>query len=506
MPGYFMGIDNGGTLTKACIFDERGMEISSASRAVPMSMPRTGFTERDMEALWTANCEAVREALASSGIAPGDLRGMACTGHGKGLYLWGRDGRPARAGIVSTDSRAAALVEGWQRDGTAQKAFERTCQSVLACQPVSLLRWIKDNQPGILDSTRWIFEVKDYVRFRLTGEAFAEITDYSGSSLMNLRERRFDDDILRLFGIGGLADRLPPIRGSTDACGKVSEEAAAATGLPAGLPVAGGMFDIDACAVAMDVLDEENICVIAGTWSINEYVSREPVVDGSVLMNSLFCVPGYYLVEECSPTSAGNNEWFTKLFLGEERREAEARGISPYGHAGEMAATVPADGQDIVFLPYVFGSQYDPRAKACFVGMDSSATRAQLVRAVYEGIALGHRVHVDKLLASRKAPPRAARLAGGAARSPLWAQMFADVLELPVETVDANELGALGCAMAAAVASGFYGDLGEAARHMVRIGRRFEPSTANSAIYRRKFERHEAVSAALAGLWASSGA
>jgi len=417
-----------------------------------------------------------------------------------GLYLWGRDGRPARPGIVSTDSRAAGIVDAWNRDGTSKKAFEKTCQSVLACQPVSLLRWIKDNESGVLEKTRWIFEVKDYIRFRLTGEALAEVTDYSGSSLMNLREGRFDEELLQLFGIGGLGDRLPPLRGSTEACGRVSEEAARLTGLPAGLPAAGGMFDIDACAVAMDVLDDENVCVIAGTWSINEYPSRKPVLDGSIMMNSLFAVPGFFLVEECSPTSAGNNEWFTNLFLAEERREAEARGISVHELAGEMAAGVPADGQDIVFLPYIFGSQVDPRAKACFVGMEPTTTRAQVIRAVYEGIALGHRVHTDKLLASRSAP-RAIRLAGGAAKSPLWAQMFADVLNLPVETVDANELGTLGCAIAAAVASGFYADLKEAAKHMVRVGTRFEPSAREVAIYRRKYERHSAISAALAGQW-----
>jgi L-xylulokinase len=375
-----------------------------------------------------------------------------------------------------------------------------TCQSLLACQPAALLRWIKDNEPGILEATRWIFEVKDYIRYRLTGEAFAEITDYSGTSLMNLREARFDDELLALFGVEGLGDKLPPLRGSTEGCGSVSGAAARETGLPAGLPVAGGMFDIDACAVAMDVLDDESICVIAGTWSINEYPSREPVLDGSILMNSLFCVPGYFLVEECSPTSAGNNEWFTKLFLAEERREAAARGIGVHELAGEMAATVPADGQDIVFLPYIFGSQVDPRAKACFVGLDPLATRAQIIRAVYEGIALGHRVHTDKLLASRR-PPRAVRLAGGAAKSPLWAQIFADVLGLPVETVEASELGALGCAMAAAVAAGFYADLGEAAKRMVRVGGRFEPSAREVAVYERKYARHSEVSAALAGLW-----
>jgi L-xylulokinase len=505
MPNYFMGIDNGGTLTKACIFDQDGREIGGASREISLSMPRPGFTERDMEALWRANCEAIREAIASSGIAPKDLRGLACTGHGKGLYLWGRDGHPVRPGIVSTDSRAAYLAEAWKRDGTALKVFEKTCQNVLACQPVSLLRWIKDNEPGVLDSVRWIFEVKDYIRFRLSGEAFAEITDYSGSSLMNLRQRSFDPEILGLFGIEEIIDRLPPIRGSTDVCGTVSKEASRVTGIPVGLPIAGGMFDIDACALAMDVLDEENICIIAGTWSINEYVSRQPVVDGSVLMNSIFCIPDYFLVEESSPTSAGNNEWFTKLFLGEEKREAAARGIGVHELASELAVTVPAEGQNIVFLPYVFGSQYDPRARACFVGMDAATTRAQLIRAVYEGIAFGHKVHVEKLLSSRGAP-RAIRLAGGAAKSPQWAQIFADVLELPIETVGANELGALGCAMAAAVASGYYGDLKEAAERMVRVGRRLEPSIAKSEVYQSKFERHKTISAALAGKWAGGRA
>jgi L-xylulokinase len=504
MTDYFMGIDNGGTTTKVCIFDGNGRQVGSASRSLPLSLPFSGHTERDMEVLWRANCEAIREAIAGSSIEPGSLRGLASTGHGKGLYLWGRNGKPARPGIVSTDSRATAIVEAWKRDGTAQKAFEKTCQSVLACQPVALLRWIKENEPGVLEATQWIFEVKDYIRFRLTGEAFAETTDYSGSSLMNLREGRFDEELLELFGIGGLADRLPPLRGSTEACGNVTREAAEATGLPVGLPVAGGMFDIDACAAAVDVLDETNVCVIAGTWSINEYVSPKPVLDGSIMMNSIFCVPGYFLVEECSPTSAGNNEWFTSLFLGEERRAAEAEGVSIYEYAGRLASAVPADGQGIVFLPYIFGSQYDPRARACFVGMEPSTTRAELIRAVYEGIAFGHMVHLEKLLASRKTP-KAIRLAGGAAKSPLWSQIFADVIGLPVETVEADELGTLGCAMAAAVAAGFHPDLRTAAASMVRIGRRHEPDAASNAIYAKKLARHRAVSEALSGLWKGEG-
>jgi L-xylulokinase len=500
MTAYFLGIDNGGTATKAVVFDDEGNDVAGASRKVPMILPEPGFTERDMELLWKANCEAIAEAVAAAGIPASAIRGVALTGHGKGLYLWGKDGKPAYNGIVSTDSRAWVYPERWERDGTAARVFERTFQRILACQPVSLLRWLEDHRPGVVDRTRWIFEVKDYVRFRLTGEAFAEVTDYSGSNLLDLRTVRFERELLAEFGLAHVQDKLPPVKYSTEPCGKVSAEAAALTGLVAGTPVAGGMFDIDACAVAVDVTDEENLCVIAGTWSINEYISRTPVVNHSVMMNSLFCLPGYYLVEECSPTSAGNNEWFTNLFLQAEQDAAAARGVSVYEHVSELAGSVLPDGQSIVFLPYIYGSNYDPQARACFVGLDASHTRPQVIRAVFEGIAFCHLVHVEKLLANR-ARTRAVRLAGGAANSPVWAQIFADVFQLPVETVTARELGTLGAAMAAAVAAGVYRDLAEAARRMVKLGARYEPDAAAAAVYRRKYAQYRRVSAALEGIW-----
>jgi L-xylulokinase len=229
------------------------------------------------------------------------------------------------------------------------------------------------------------------------------------------------------------------------------------------------------------------------------------VLDGSILMNSLFCLPGFYLVEESSPTSASNYEWFTTLFLDAEKAAAMARGIDLFRLAEEMATAVAPADQEIVFLPYIFGSNYNPRAKACFVGLEASHTRSQVIRSVLEGIALGHKVHVEKLLAARPTP-NAVRLAGGAAKSALWAQIFADVLELPVEIVETEELGTLGCAMAAAVAVGEFADLKAAARAMVRIRGRIEPDPAASRVYRKKFAVHKAVSAALDGTWGLFGA
>ena len=220
MKTYFLGIDNGGTVTKAVLFDSKGNTIAGASRKVPMIMPQPGFTERDMNALWQANCEVIREITAGSGIPAGEIHGVACTGHGKGLYLWGWDDTPAYNGIVSTDTRAWMYPERWEKNGTAEMVVQKTFQKILACQPVSLLCWLKDNRPGVLEKVRWIFEVKDYIRFRLTGEAFAEVTDYSGSNLMNIRDVRFDKELLEAFGLGDLIDRLPPLSTPRSAAGQ----------------------------------------------------------------------------------------------------------------------------------------------------------------------------------------------------------------------------------------------------------------------------------------------
>ena len=327
---YYLGLDNGGTNTKAALFTSEGVQVAVESMGTAALTPAPGFVERDMDEMWRDNCTVIRRLLERSGIDAKEIAGIGLCGHGKGLYLWGRDGRPVRRGILSSDNRAWRYPMEWKENGVEEAAFRLSCQHILACQPVSLLAWLRDNEPGTLEKTQWVFECKDYVRFRLTGRAAAEITDYSGSGLMNLPAASFDAELLKLFGLECIAGALPPLCGSSEICGRVTHEAAEASGLAEGTPVIGGMFDIDACALAVNVTDSSNICMIAGTWSINEYIRREPVTDGSVLMNSLFCLPGYYLIEESSPTSAGNNEWFVRQLLPELKAAAEASGKSIY--------------------------------------------------------------------------------------------------------------------------------------------------------------------------------
>ena len=498
---YFLGLDNGGTTTKAALYDRTGREIGVASCETRMLTPGPGFTERDMEEMWQANCRVIRDVLEKTGIRPEEVAGAGICGHGKGLYLWGKDGKPARPGIISTDNRAYLYPVKWKEDGTEEEVFKISCQHIMACQPVALLAWIKDNEPEVMDNIRWVFECKDYVRFRLTGEARAELTDYSGANLLNLYTRQYDEKLLDLFGLDSIRDALPPLCGSTEVAGYVTKEAAAACGLKEGTPVIGGMFDIDACMIAVNVLDERNMCMIAGTWSINEYLRPEPVLDGSVLMNSLSPLPQYYLIEESSPTSAGNNEWFMKQLLPEVKEAAEQSGRSVYEEMNAWVASVPPETFVPIFHPFLMASNVHPGAMGSFVGLNITHTRAHLLRSVYEGIVFSHRYHLEKLLATRKEPPDAVRLAGGAARSDVWTQMFADILGLPVETVMVNETGALGCAIAAAAASGEYASLEEAGKAMCPVGRRAVPDMEKHKIYDQRYQLYLRIIECLDPLW-----
>ena len=159
---YLMGIDNGGTFVKAGLVDENGKLAAVAREPIQNQTPQPGFTERDMDALWEQNAKVIKSAMEKSGIRPEDVAGVSFSGHGKGLYLVGEDGAPSYPGILSTDTRAWSYVKKWKEDGTAEKVYEKTFQDILACQPVSLLAWLRDHAEGVLERTKYIFSINDY--------------------------------------------------------------------------------------------------------------------------------------------------------------------------------------------------------------------------------------------------------------------------------------------------------------------------------------------------------
>lgn len=487
---YLLGIDNGGTMTKAAIFTIDGKEVTSSANETPVHSPKEGYFERDMLMLWDTTAMCIRQVLEKSGICGSEIVAVGCTGHGKGLYLWGKDERPAYPAIASTDHRARDIIKHWNEDGTMAAASRLALQPIIDCQPVALLAWLKEYQPHVISQVRWIFEAKDYIRFMLTGEARAEVTDYSGTGFMNLNTQSFDEELLCLFGLENLMDCLPPLCLSYEVAGYVSTEAAKLTGLCEGTPVCGGMFDIDACAVAMDVTQPEQLCTITGTWSINEYPAYAPVRSDTSTHNSLFCVPGVYLIEESSPTSAGNLDWFLQNFMKAEKKQAGEENRPFYDEINQLVEQLSPADSNVVFLPFLYGSNTEPALPAGFYGLSGSYSQAHMLRAIYEGVAFSHLWHIERLLAFRN-PPIAVRMAGGAVNSPIWVQMFADVLNIPVETVDTKELGAKGCAMAAAIAAGIYKDYRDAADSMVKVSKAIYPRKEYVEVYRKKYENYK---------------
>ncbi len=489
MPQYLLGIDNGGTMAKAAVFTTDGKEIAVATRKSEMLDVKPGWAEFDMNTTWTNTTGAIKEVLEKSGVDPAEIACVACTGHGNGLYLVDEAGKPVRNAIGSADGRAREFIEQWGSDGTAERILPKTTQAIWPAQPNALLRWLRDNEPESIAKTKWVLMCKDFVRLQLTGEAYMELTDQSGTSLMNVVTGEYDDEVLEAWDLLDMKDKLAPLKKSADLCGKITAEAAAASGLAEGTPVAGGMFDIDACGLAVGLTDNSQLCMIAGSWGNNQYIAREPVVSEDVFMTSCYSIDGYYLMLEGSATSASNLEWFVTEFLAAEREQAEAEGRSVYDVVNEqIAATEPGDS-GIIFLPFLYGSPVSLDGKACFFGLDGWAKRGHVLRAMYEGVIFAHFWHVKRLLQFREMPDRV-RLTGGAARSDVWAQMFADIMQVPVDIPSGTELGALGAAIAASVAVGIHPSYADAVGAMVSFERTHEPNRDLADLYATKWQRY----------------
>ncbi len=497
---YLLGIDNGGTMSKAALYDTNGKEIAVSSCKTEMLMPKPGFTERNMDEMWMANVKSIKNVIESAQVNPQDIVGVATTGHGNGMYLVDEEGNPAYNGIISTDTRAKDYVAKWYGDGTFDRVLPKTMQSIWAGQPVPLLAWFQDNMQEVLEKTKWVFMCKDYIRFKLTGVPYAEITDMSGTNLMNVRDVKYDLELLKEFGLENIKEKLPPIKYSAEICGKVTKEVAELTGLAEGTPVAGGLFDIDSSAIATGITEEEKLCMIAGTWSINEYISKKPVVSRELFMTSIYCMEGYWLTTEASPTSASNLEWFVTDFMKYEKEMSKNKDKSVYDFANEMVASIAPDKSNIIFLPFLYGTNVDADAKACFLGLNGWHTKAHMLRAIYEGVAFCHRAHIDKLLAYRDRP-QAARIAGGAAKSKEWVQIFADVLQLPIEVTTSTELGALGAAICAGIATGVFDSFDSAANSMVNVAYTCMPNKECKEIYEKKYSLYQETIEALTPIW-----
>ena len=495
-----LGLDNGGTMTKAALYSIDGDEMAMVSVPVKPIMEKVGFVERDMTVLWQANARAVRQVIQKAGVDPEDIVGVAVTGHGNGAYFVDAAGEPVANGIISTDTRAKDYVEKWNQDGTYEKLLPKTMQIIWAGQLMPIIAWHMDHAKAKLDRVKWALGCKDYIRFCLTGEAYAELTDISVSSGLNLNTIDYDDEILDLFGIKAYKHILPPLKKCTDICGTVTEKAAKETGLIVGTPVVGGLCDVAACCIGTGVISSDNVCMVAGTWSINEFISKKPIISEDLFQTALYCIDDYWMILENSMTSASNLEWFVQNFMQSEKAEMAADGKSVFDAVNAMVASIETEDCPIIFLPFLYGTNVNADAKSCFMGMSGLHQKAHLLRAIYEGVAFSHRSHLENLLKFRDMP-KSIRISGGAARSKIWVHIFSDVFQLPIEVSAASELGTMGAAMCAGIGSGYIPDFYQAADRFSKISFRCTPNTEKKQIYEDKFQLYRHLNAKLDGSW-----
>jgi L-xylulokinase len=499
MKPYLLGIDNGGTVSKAVLFDVDGHEVECASQKAQLLSPYGGWTERPLDELWQGTAAAIRTVLAAANIRPQQIVAIGTCGHGNGLYLLDQHKQPLRPGVVSMDSRATDIVANWRTSGVLDAVWPHTLQQCYAAQPPALLRWLKAYEPETYARIGAVLLIKDYIKYCLTGAVSTDLTDISATGLLDVRRGDYSAALLDAYGIPEIAEALPPVLASAARAGQVSAEAARATGLVAGTPVIGGMFDVSACALGAGVIEPGQGCLVAGTWSINAVVTTEPLAERSLFLNGRY-TRDRWLAIEASATSCANLEWFVQEFCAEERAEAERRGVSVYEVCGERVAALPPANTSLIFHPFLYGFDTQPNARAGFYGIGGWHTRADLLRALFEGVAYGHLAHVERLRAAG-ATLAGARLTGGGARSPVWRQMFADVLGVPIEVVAGSEIGARGAALSAGVGVGVYSDYADAVAQGVAVAQRYSPDAAAGARYRAAYEAYRELARTMQQPW-----
>jgi L-xylulokinase len=490
----FLGVDVGGTVIKAAVFDAQGQEIATGTAPMANSHPMPGRSERDPVAMWEASAAAIRTVLAVPDVAQAGIAAVCCTGHGNGVYLFDGEMRPVCPGIISSDMRTHELCESLMTGPDGADLVAHSEQRLRPASTPLFLLWFDRHAPEVTRNARHVLLCKDYVRYRLTDSIDSDLNDLSGSQLVHVRTRDYDDKLFDALGVGHWRDRMPRIRRNTEIIGTVTTAAAMATGLRPGTPVVAGTMDLDAVALGSGVTRPGELAVCAGTWSINLVIQDEPAGTPFPLMQCLDQDGQRIVVVEGSPTSATNLAWFKDGLLGDSL---------DYTRINALVASIAPEASRLVYLPYIHGGLGAPRA--AFIGLGIENRPADLLRALFEGVVFKHRSHIRDLIRVTGSQPHVARLSGGAARSDVWAQMFADVLEMPVEVAAGSELGALGCAICAAVATGTYRSFDSAIQGMVRIERRFEPRPETVAVYRHKGADWERVDRRLGPTWADLG-
>lgn len=459
-----LGLDLGTTTCRCLAFDLRGQALASASTEIAPDHPAPGLATVHAERWWEGATRVLRAISAQVAEAGARPIALGLSGLQHAMVLLDADGRVLAPSMLWMDQRASAQVD-WLNDAgrAALEAVLGAGARASSTPSLPKLRWLSEHAPDLLAHAWMLLLPKDYLRFRLTGHLGSDPSDAGGAMLFDPASGDWSPELLALARVR--RDQMPPICPSDALAGRMTAAAARETGLPEGLPVAVGGGDVLATVVGSGGDWPGRALIYIGTAA---WVRRPGPRNRARIL--------------ATATTGAALRWLRDLLAGPE-------GLLDYERMVDEAALAPIGAEGLVFLPHLCGERgpvYDPSARGVLAGLSLRHGRGHLTRAVLEGACC----HLRWLLEDQDAPPpKEVWAVGGAAHSPTWMQILAEVLGRPLHTPAVAEAGALGAAILAAVAVGLYPDREQAVACMVRPGPVYQPDSERASRYEDVYRR-----------------
>jgi xylulokinase len=484
--------------TRAIIVDEAGRILGSGTEEhIAFASPKPGWAEQDPQDWWRAAAIAVRKALQASGIPGASISCVGFSGQMHGAVLLDEKDEVVRPALIWCDQRTEEQTKQLEQLFGLASLIQLTCNPPLTNFTLTKLLWVRQHEPENWARVRKVMLPKDYVRLRLSGESATDVADASGTLVLDVSQRTWSQEVMNKTGID--VRLLPQLFESQDICGSIDEEGSAATGLRRGTPIVAGAGDQAAGAVGMGITRPGVVSATIGTSGVVFAATDRPSLDPNGRIHT-FChaIPGRWHVMGVTQAAGLSLRWFRDNFGAgtDDGREA-------YEHLSEEAGSVPAGSEGAFWAPYLMGERtphLDPSARAAFVGLTASHTRAHLVRAILEGVAYSLK---DTLMIfdEIKVPVHQIRLGGGGARSPLWRQIQADVYAHEVEIVEAEEGAAYGAAILAGVGANIWKSVDQACDAIVRVAERVSAQEVHSKQMQSDYRTYKRIYPALRSIF-----
>ncbi|MBE3070592.1 MAG: xylulokinase [Planctomycetes bacterium] len=489
---YLLGIDIGTSGTKTLLVDHRGRIAASVTVEYPCYAPKPAWSEQVPEDWWQATVRSVRGVLAKARAKAADVIGIGLSGQMHGSVFLDKSGRVLRRAILWNDQRTGAECDEITRAaGGRRKLIAMVSNPALTGFTAPKILWVRKHEPKVYDRAAKILLPKDYVRFRLTGEFATEVSDASGTLLLDVARRRWSKKLLGLLKIDPAL--LPAVYESAEVSGGLSAEAARLTGLAKGTPVVGGGGDQAAGAVGNGIVRRGVISATLGTSGV-VFAHADTVETDPLGRVHTFChaVPGKWHVMGVVLAAGGSLQWFRNTLCQDLVAAARRKKVDPYELITADAATVPPGSDGLYFLPYLTGERTphaDPSARAAWVGLSNMHTRAHMARAVMEGATYAMRDCLE-IIQGMGVPVSEIRVSGGGARSAFWRGLQADIYRQGVWTVSSAEGPAYGVALLAGVGTGVWSSVPEACDATIKRLKQSKPTRKKVALYDRLYPEY----------------